>query len=180
MFVADQAHLDIGFPVALARLENLASGSSLTGVSRDAYSAAVTGLMRVGPLGATPGMSRLVSVSFVDLVTRDDSAVLGLRWNAAGPGGRLFPALDANIILTADGEQASLLRLEGAYRPPLGVLGARLDAAIMNRIATATIRRFVSHVARAITHPAAAADPAPAGEEADPFWPSSEPDAPFA
>jgi hypothetical protein len=46
-----------------------------------------------------------------------------LRWNAIGPGGRLFPALDANITLTAHGEQATWLRLAGAYRPPLGAAG---------------------------------------------------------
>jgi hypothetical protein len=154
MFVADQARLEAGFPVALARLQNLARGSSLTGVSADIYGAAMAGLVRDVPAGAIHGVSRLVSVSFVDVVTRDDSAVLGVRWNAAGPGGEPFPVLDANIILTADGEQASLLRLEGTCRPPLGPPGARLDAAIMNRVATAAIHSFVSHIAGAIAHPA--------------------------
>jgi hypothetical protein len=154
MFVAHEVRLGVGFPVALASLRNLATGCSLTGASRDAYGETITSLTRAGPVGATPGVSRLVSVSFVDPVMREGSATLGMRWNADGPGGGLFPALDANVILTADGEQASVLRLEGAYRPPLGALGARLDAVIMNRIATATIRGFIGRVADAITHQA--------------------------
>jgi hypothetical protein len=32
----------------------------------------------------------------------------------------LFPALDADITLTPAGEDATVLRLAGAYRPPLG------------------------------------------------------------
>jgi hypothetical protein len=174
MFVADEARLEIGFPVALARIENLTRSGSLTGASADTYDETVTTLIRVGPMGATRGMSRLVSVSFVDIVTHGDSAILGMRWNAAGPGGGLFPALDANIILTADGAQACLLRLEGTYRPPLGALGARLDAAIMNRIASATIRGFVGRVADAIAHPA---ESAALSEAADLSRPSPEPDA---
>jgi hypothetical protein len=88
-------------------------------------------------------------VHFRDLVMRDDSAVLTLRWEATGPGGRLFPALDADITLTPAGERATLLRLAGSYRPPLGSLGAGLDRAILHR-AAATIRAFLSRVADSI------------------------------
>jgi hypothetical protein len=97
MFVAYEVRLEVGFPVALASLRNLATGCSLTGASRDAYDETITSLMRVGPVGATPGVSRLVSVSFVDPVMREGSAILGMRWNADGPGGGLFPALDAGV-----------------------------------------------------------------------------------
>jgi hypothetical protein len=89
-------------------------------------------------------------VHFRDLVMRDDSAVLMLRWEATGLGGRLFPALDADITLTPAGEHATLLRLAGCYRPPLGSLGAGLDRAILHRAAAATIRAFMSRVADSI------------------------------
>jgi hypothetical protein len=49
-----------------------------------------------------------------------------LRWEATGPGGRLFPALDADITLTPAGEHATLLGLAGCYRPPLGSWGRGL------------------------------------------------------
>lgn len=140
MFIADEARLEVGFAVATARLENLARGGSLACVSRAAY-------------GDVPGMSGLVSVSLVDLMAREDSVVLGVRWNAAGPGGGPFPALDANIILTADGEQATVLRLEGAYR----VSPEEPDSGTPDQAAAAAIRGFVTGLAKAIACPAAPA-----------------------
>ncbi|HLX52033.1 MAG TPA: hypothetical protein VKS82_27215 [Streptosporangiaceae bacterium] len=140
MFIAGEARLEVDFPIATARLEDLARGSSLASVSGAAY-------------GGVPGVSGLVSVSFLDLVVREDSVVLGVRWNAAGPGGALFPALDANIILTADGERATVLRLEGAYRAFPG----ELDSVTPDQMATATIRSFVAGLARAIACPAGTA-----------------------
>jgi hypothetical protein len=158
MFVSDEVLLDVSFAAAQARLANLARGGSLLSASQSAYDDGITGLARVGPLGSGPGISRLVQVHFRDLVTREGSALLTLRWETVGPGGGLFPALDADITLTPAGEQATLLKLAGTYRPPLGAVGAGLDRAILHRVATATTRTFMSRVAGAIAHPASAAE----------------------
>lgn len=56
----------------------------------------------------------------LDVMTRGEAAVLVLRWQATGPGGKLFPALDADIWLTPAGEYSARLSLAGAYRPPPG------------------------------------------------------------
>lgn len=159
MFIGDEVVLDVSFTAAKARLGNLARGGSLVRASEDAYDEGITGLARVGPLGSAPGMSTLIEVHFLDLVSREDSALLALRWEAMGPGGRLFPALDADITLTPAGEQVTLITLAGSYRPPLGTLGAALDRAILHRVAAATIRTFISRVADAIAHPANVAEP---------------------
>jgi len=127
MFVAAEVPLDVSFPAAAARFANLALGGLLTRASQGAYGDGLTGLVRVGPLGAVPGVSKLVKVHFLDVVTRGESAVLTLRWEATGPGGRLFPALDADIWLTPAGEHAARLSLAGVYRPPLAALGAGLE-----------------------------------------------------
>jgi len=74
-------------------------------------------------------------------VLRDDTVVLPLRWEATGAAGRLFPVLDADLVLTGDGGERSTLALTGAYRPPLGGVGAVLDRALLNRAAAATITR---------------------------------------
>ncbi len=153
MFVSGEVLLDVSFAAAQARLASLARGGSLLSASQAACGDGITGLARVGPLGGGPGMSRLVQVHVRDLVTREGSAVLALRREAAGPGGGLFPALDAGITLTPAGDQASLLKLAGAYRPPLRGLGAGLDRAIMHRVATATTRTFMNRVAGGIAHP---------------------------
>ena len=72
-------------------------------MSEGAYGDGLTGLVRAGPLGAVPGVSKLVEVHFLEVATRGESAVLALRWEATGPGGRLFPALDADMSLTPAG-----------------------------------------------------------------------------
>jgi hypothetical protein len=127
--VADEALLDLSFGAAAARLAEAARGGLLTRMSQGAYGDGVRGLARVGPLGAAPVMSKLVEVHFLDLAVRGGSAVLALRWQAAGPGGRFFPALDADIALTPAGDHATRLSLAGAYRPPLGLVVVGLDKA---------------------------------------------------
>lgn len=160
VFVGDEVRLDVSFVAARARLANLTRGGALLSVSEDAYGEGITGLARVGPLGSAPGISRLVEVQVQDLPEAADSARLALRWAATGPGGRLFPALDADLTLRSAGEQVTVLALVGAYRPPLGALGAGLDRAILHRVAAATIKAFLSRVADAITRPAGAVAPA--------------------
>jgi hypothetical protein len=157
MFVADEFLVDLSFPVARARLANMASIGALTSASEGAYGDGLADLIRVGPLGAAPGLSKLVEVHRRELVTCDESAVLTLRWEATGPGGGLFPVLDADITLTPALEHAARLWLAGAYRPPLACLGAGLDRAILHRVATATIRSLLSRVADALAHPEGAA-----------------------
>jgi hypothetical protein len=155
MFVGDQVPLDASFETARAGLSALSRSGLLAGASEAAYGEGITGQIRVGPVGPVPGMSRLVKVRFRDLVHRDGSAGLALRWEAVGPGGGMFPVLDADLTLTPAGERASVLTLAGTYRPPLGILGAGLDRAILHRIAAATIGAFLSRVADAIVHPPA-------------------------
>jgi hypothetical protein len=162
MFVGDEVILGISFGPARARLANLAHHGSLTSVSEGAYGDGLAGLIRVGPIGAVPGVSKLVEVCFRDLVTHDDTALLTVRWEATGPGGGLFPALDADITLSPAGARATRLTLAGAYRPPLAGLGAGLDRAILHRVATATIRSLLSRMADALADPGRAADGAPA------------------
>jgi hypothetical protein len=178
VFVGDEVVLDVSFTAARARLANLTRGGVLLDASKDAYGDGITGLARVGPLGSAPGMSRLVQVHFQDLCAADDSAGLALRWEVTGPGGGLFPGLDADITLTRAGNQATLLKLNGAYRPPFGTLGAELDRAILHRVATATIRAFLNRVADAIVHPADAAEPGTDVANPDPSRLPPEPETP--
>lgn len=80
----DEVLLDAGFDAARAALENLTARGSLTSASKVAYGEGIAELIRVGPLGSVPGMSKLVEVRFRDLVERDDSAGLAVRWEAIG------------------------------------------------------------------------------------------------
>jgi hypothetical protein len=143
MFVGDEVLLELSFPLARARLRALARRGMLMSASDDAYGAEITGLMRVG----TAGITRLVRVQFSNLPERSNTAGLALRWEVTGPGGALFPVLDANLELVRAGPQTTWLTLTGAYRPPLGTLGQALDRAILHRVAGATIRGFLSRIA---------------------------------
>ena len=149
--------MNVGFGVARVRLASLVHDGLLVAVSRDAYGEAVAGFARVGPLGPVLGLSKLVQVQAQDLVIGEGSAVLALRWQATGAGGALFPVLDADISLAPAGDEVAVLRLDGAYRPPLGTAGAGLDRTVLHRVATATVQDFVGRIAEAIADPAAAA-----------------------
>ncbi len=147
MFVGDEVRLDVGFAVARERLTRLGESGALSETSEDAYG---PGLTRVG----VAGFSKLVRVQVRELSWTDLSAGLALRWEATGPGGGLFPVLDADLKLAPDGEGSTVLTLAGSYRPPLGSLGEALDRTVLRRVAAATIRSFVARVAAQITgHP---------------------------
>jgi hypothetical protein len=62
-------------------------------------------------------MSKLVEVHVLEVATRGESAVLALRWEATGPGSRLFPALDADNWLPPAGEHSARLSLAELLDP---------------------------------------------------------------
>ncbi len=152
MFAVQEAVLDIDFGAARARLVNLIAGGTLTGASRAAYDEGLGVLMRVGPFGDLPAASKLVKVRFLEPADRDDGMRAGLRWEAVGLTGGLCPVLDSDITVTPAGERTRLV-LAGAYRPPLGRLGAGVDRAVLHHVADATIRALLHHVADALTSP---------------------------
>ena len=128
----------------------------------------------MGPAG--PVAAKLVRVRFLDPVYRSDVMTVGLRWEAAGAAGTLFPVLDANISISPAGDETARLTLEGSYRPTLGRLGATLDRAIMHKVATATMRCLLQSVAEALVSPAPAGHPA---EDVSPGWqPAPQPGMP--
>ena len=156
MFVGAETVVTVAYEVACIRLENLARGGWLADASSDAYSEWGRDLARVGPLGSATALSRLVDVRFRHVVPHERSAVLALRWEAVGPGGGLFPVLDADITLAPYRKSATLLALAGAYRPPLGAVGAVLDRVVLHRVATATVQGFVDCLGNAVADPAGA------------------------
>ena len=174
MFVVQDLTIRIGSREAQARFQNLLHGNWLAETSRVACEGGVEGLLRVGPAG--PVAAKLVRVRFLDAVYRGDVMTVGLRWEAAGAAGTLFPVLDANISISPAGDDAAQLTLAGSYRPPLGRLGAGLDRTIMHRVAAATMRCLLQSVAEALVSPAPAGHPA---EDASPGWqPVPEPGMP--
>lgn len=68
MFVCDGRAVPVSFAVAASRLEELARGRLLDGVPERACRGGAEHLLRVGPAGAVPGVSRQVRVRFAEPV----------------------------------------------------------------------------------------------------------------
>jgi hypothetical protein len=147
MFVGDEVRLDVGFAVARDRLASVARGSALVSTAQEAYDQESASLVRVG----AAGLSKLARVQTRELAWDEESAGMAIRWEATGTGDALFPVLDADIRLAPAGDQVTVLRMAGSFRPPLGIPGQAADRAIRNRIAGATIHNFLRQVAEQIT-----------------------------
>jgi len=151
MFARGDLLIAVSFEAGRARLLTLLRDGGLAGVSHAAYEAGVT-VIRVGPLSNVPGAGKLVRVSFLEPADRDGLLQVGLRWEATGIAGDLFPVLDGDFTLTPAGA-AARLALAGVYRPPLGRLGARLDQTVLHKIADATFSALLRSVADTLLTP---------------------------
>jgi hypothetical protein len=162
VFVREHRVLAVSIGAARARLANLVHDGWLGAAAEAAYEGGVDHLLRVGPFGEVPGLSRRVRVEFLDPLDRGDSVTVGMRWTAAGVTGGLFPVLDADIELAAESEQGTQVSLTGVYRPPLGVVGAGLDRVLLHRVASATVSSLLTHIAKALVGTVPTADEAAA------------------
>ncbi len=171
MFVRAEAQAEISLPLAQARLADLARTGWLLSASQGAYGAGAADLARADPPGPVRGKSRLVNAHFRDLAADGGPAHLAFRWEAIGPGGEMFPTLDADIALSPAGEHATTLTLTGVYRPPPGNLGGELDQVVLRRVAEATIHTFLNRIADAIIAPSPATEPGGGITDEGWFWP---------
>lgn len=167
MFASHEVLLDTGFEAAWPRLLHLINRGVLHNASQAAFDGGRQAFVRVGPFGSASGISKLVRVRMLEPVRRSTTMTVSLRWEATGASGELFPVLDADLVLSAEGHDRSRLELVGSYRPPLGRAGAVLDRAVMNRVAAATIRSLLEEAAAAIVDPAPL--PVPESDAATPL-----------
>ncbi len=173
MFVGYEIPLEISFAAARERLARLTDSAVLVSTSEDAYNRETTRMMRV----SADGLSKLVRVQVRELSGIDTRTGLAIRWEATGPGGVLFPVLDADIRLIPAGDHGCLLGMTGSYRPPFDPAGEALDRTILHRVATATIRRFLAQLAARISGGTGTAETAtPNGAGSSPPRASGRPD----
>lgn len=83
----------------------------------------------------TPGHGKVPPVTRVDF-----------EWHAR-ESPHLFPLMHAELRAYPLTARDTQLEFAGHYEPPLGVLGTAVDAVVGNRIADASIQRFVAEVA---------------------------------
>lgn len=159
--VGDRVLLHASFHAARARLGILAGDGMLLRASEVAYGEGITGLVKVA--GPAAGLTRLAGVRLDDLAETDDCAHIALQWEAIAADGKLFTALDADLMLVPARDQITALALAGGYQPQPGRAGAELDRTIVRRSATAAIGSFLDQVAHALAYPAGTAGPADRG-----------------
>ncbi len=68
----------------------------------------------------------------------------------AANGQNLFPKFAGNVNVSALGESASELWLQGRYEVPLGGIGAAIDATLMNGVAERSLSAFLDVLSGAI------------------------------
>jgi len=150
MFLSEQRLCRVDIGAARARLADLVHRSWLGGASAAAFQDGLDQLLWAWPPDGMAAVPQLVQAHFLDPVHRDEFTVIGMRWDAIGVTGQLFPALDADITLTAEGGQHTRVALTGAYRSPLGTLSGELDRALLHQAATATIGSLLTRMSGAL------------------------------
>ena len=131
--VGDRVLLDISFRAAQARLRILARDGVLLRASEEVYGEGITGPMQLA--GPAAGLTRLAGVGLENLAETDHCAHIALQWEAIAADGKLFAALDADLMLVPAGDQTTTsLALAGAYRPQPGPAGAALDRSIVRSL----------------------------------------------
>lgn len=107
--------------------------------------------LRVSLGGIEVGAEIDISVGLIEEAERGPTAGpvtrLHLEWEAARHP-RLFPLMRGVLAAYALTASETQLDFSGEYDPPLGALGDALDAAVLHRLAEASVHRFIQDVAQ--------------------------------
>lgn len=155
IIVGDRVLLASGFRATQARLEILTRDEVLARASEVAYGEGITAL--VAAAGPAAGLTRLAWICTDTVTGTGDCAHLAVWWEAIAADGRLFTALDADLMLVPVGGKHTSVGLAGAFRPPPGPNGAGLDRAVLRSCAMVAVGSFLDQVACALVHPAGTA-----------------------
>lgn len=100
-------------------------------------------------IGDGPRIDRTVAIEIGDAVRLAAGVVLPFSWRAV-TGARLFPAFEADLELAGLGVDRTQLSINARYTPPMGAIGRAIDRALLHRVAEATVKDFLDHVAIAL------------------------------
>jgi hypothetical protein len=120
--------------------------------------------VRLTPMSAHPHVGKSVVVDLANAYEREDQLVVPMHWWAPGAT-RLFPHLDCDLEFAPLGSMSTQITLMGSYDPPLGFVGERVDVMLLHRVVEASIRSFLTRLARSLERQApvvAVSSPVPA------------------
>jgi len=147
MFAGDEVVLDLSYATACAGLSEFARSDLLVAAAQCAYAEGAACLQAVIP---SPGPSRMAELRVLPRAGTAGMSGLVIRWEAIGPRGELFAALDADLGLAPAGGQATVLTLAAAYRTPPGTTGAEVNRVLTRRAAATAVRSFARRIAEGI------------------------------
>jgi hypothetical protein len=128
-------------PHEVERALTEAPAAWLRGLAREANHRGDSLLADVG-FGSRLRVARQVAIDLGDPVHVAGKTVLPIRWTPIGAPG-LFPALEADLEVSALGANRTQLAMSARYVPPMGPLGFAIDRAVLYRVAEATLKDFL-------------------------------------
>jgi hypothetical protein len=106
--------------------------------------------LRVNIAGIEVGTDIAIEIKGIEDVEGSASSPMmtkiHLEWEAATMP-RLFPFMQAELLVYPLTATETQLDLDGNYEPPLGVLGSVMDTFVGHRIAEASVHQFIRDVA---------------------------------
>jgi hypothetical protein len=160
MFIAEVVTAQARYGEAVARLADVINAGALRSASEAAYQDGRAELLRAGALGPARELPDLARVRHLPPIQRSAAMTAPIRWEATGPGGELFPVLDADLTMTPDGDSRIRLRLAGAFRPLSGWGNIMLlGAPISGRFASAAVRSLLRRITGAVAGPVPQQEP---------------------
>jgi hypothetical protein len=106
--------------------------------------------LRVNIAGIEVGTDIAIGIKGIEYVEGSASSPMmtkiHLEWEAATMP-RLFPFMQAELLIYPLTATETQLDLNGNYEPPLGVLGSVMDTFVGHRIAEASVHQFIRDVA---------------------------------
>jgi hypothetical protein len=121
----------------------------LPGLAQGAHRRGDALLADVG-FGEAIRIEREVAIQLGPSIRSSSKTVFPLRWEAASHAG-LFPSLDADLEVARLGPTRTQLAISARYVPPFRWMGRALDRAILSRVAEATVKDFLDHLAIRLT-----------------------------
>ncbi|MBV8195774.1 MAG: hypothetical protein JOY80_09640 [Candidatus Dormibacteraeota bacterium] len=148
MLIQDFVQVDRPCAEVYAALET-DPAALLAGIGDAAYREGESLSLKLTPSSRYRGFGKRVSVDVGSACHLDDRLILPIKWWATGASA-LFPRLEGDLEAAPLGAECTEITLMGRYDPPLAALGRQADRLLMHRIAEASVRSFLTHLAAAL------------------------------
>lgn len=147
MFVYYYTHIDR--PAGEVERQAFAMISLLDGLAADASRRTERLRLGVGAAGYRAIIGKTVEVRAGAPVRGATEVAIPIVWEATGPKA-LFPRLEGDLLIAPLSEGVTQLALRGSYVPPFKRVGKAIDRVLLHRLAEASVKSFVEHIAAVI------------------------------